>query len=151
MKKSLIVIGTVCAVLGLAGPASAGSIDKPGWTNYAGKTKEGGPISFVYRKGRVAFLEARIHTTCGTTQGGNPVPKGFFDPPGNVEFRVNGKESQFKMNDWPTRFYTFKGTKRGKRIVGNLRLSWLLPLANYTQSRVCLGTARFNLKPSRKK
>jgi hypothetical protein len=149
MKKSLIATAVTGLALALAGPAAAGEVNARGWTNYAGKTKEGGDISFAYKKGRVMAVQARIHTTCGTARGGNPVPNTSFDPPANIWFRADGRESQLKYEaSWPTRYYTVAAKKRGKRVVGKLRLSWSFYVA-YGTPRICFGTANFNLKPKK--
>jgi len=149
MTKSLIATAVTGLALALAGPAGAGEVNERGWTNYAGKTKEGGDISFAYKKGWVSAVEARMHTTCGTMRGGNPRPNGSFDPPGNIMFKANGRESQLKYEaSWPTRFYTVTAQKRGNRVVGKLRMSWSFYVA-YGTPRVCFGTANFNLKPKK--
>ena len=149
MRKSLIATAATGLALALAGPADAGEINQRGWTNYAGKTKEGGDISFAYKKGWVSAVEAKIHTTCGSQRGGNPVPKSSFEPPLNIMFRANGRESQLKYTaSWPERYYTVTAQKRGKRIVGKLRISWSLYTLHSTPL-ICLGTANFNIKPKK--
>jgi hypothetical protein len=155
MKKSLVAVAALCIALGLAGPAPAATTNEPGWTNYVGKTKEGGPISFAYRKGRIAILDARIHTSCGSplTGGNRHAYNVYFDPPDRAWFWANGKEDQLKVTQpSPTKWYTVRARRVGKRMVGSLRLSYsLLTTGTWGDFYIltCVGTARFDLRPSR--
>jgi len=151
MKKLLIALGVACAVAVLPAGAQAGATNSKGWTNYAGKTKEGTEISFAYRKGRIALLDTRLPSTCASGQGGTPrVRISLFDPPDSLVFKANGRESQFKVTEpWPERYYTVTARRRGKKVTGKLRLSWslLIPdsIGGYS-ILTCVGTGNFSVK-----
>jgi hypothetical protein len=152
MKKLLIALAATCALLCLPGVASAGSTKDKGWTNYAGKTKEGSKISFAYRKGTIALLETSVPSSCGSAQGGNPSARmSTFDPPFSVVFKANGRESQVKVEKpWPTRYYTVTARKQGTKIAGKLRLSWSMLASNTFEGYhilTCVGTGNFSVKP----
>ena len=152
MRKLLIAVAATCALLSVPGVANAGSTKDKGWTNYAGKTKEGSKISFAYRKGTIALLETMVPSSCGSAQGGNPRGSmSLFDPPFSIVFKANGRESQVKVEKpWPTRYYTVTARKHGKGISGKLRLSWsLLSSDTYGGYHIltCVGTGNFSVKP----
>ena len=155
MKKLLIPIAVACALSVLpAGPAQAYTTDDKGWTNYVGKTKEGSKISFAYRKGTISIISTMVPSTCASGQGGTPRARmTMFDPPQSVTFRVNGRESQTKVKEpWPERYYTITASKKGKRLVGKMRVSWsMLTMGTFGGYGIltCRGDGNFNLKPQK--
>ena len=155
MKKLLIPIAVTCALFVMpVGAAQAYTTDDKGWTNYVGKTKEGSKISFAYRKGVISIINTMVPSTCASGQGGTPRARmSSFDPPTSVTFRANGRESQTKVTEpWPERYYTITASKKGKRLVGKLRLSWSLLIPDSVGGYsilTCVGTGNFNLKPQK--
>ncbi len=155
MKKLLLPIAVACCVAALpTAAAQAYTTTDKGWTNYVGKTKEGSKISFAYRRGVISIINTMVPSTCASGRGGTPRARiSFFDPPQSVTFRVNGRESQTKVTEpWPERYYTITARKKGKRIVGKLRLSWslLIPdsIGGYS-ILTCRGDGNFSLKPQK--
>ena len=155
MKKLLLPIAVACALSVLpASAAQAYTTTDKGWTNYVGKTKEGSKISFAYRKGTISIISTMVPSTCASGQGGTPRARmTMFDPPQSVTFRVNGRESQTKVTEpWPERYYTITASKKGKRIVGKMRISWsLLTSGTFGGYSIltCRGDGNFNLKPQK--
>ena len=129
--------------------AQAYTTTDKGWTNYVGKTKEGSKISFAYRKGTISIISTMVPSTCASGQGGTPRARmSSFDPPQSVIFRVNGRESQTKVTEpWPERYYTVTASKKGKRLVGKLRISWSLLIPGSVGGYsilTCRGDGNFN-------
>jgi hypothetical protein len=142
MRKAVIALAIVSA-LAAAGPAVAAV--KP--ATYKGKTKEGTAINVHVDRDGFAFIQTTLPTTCVSAQGGPPVTR-LTTWGTTYEYPV-GRESQVKdTSSYPTTHYTADVRRRGKVLVGKLRLSYSFLSYYYDGYRIltCAGDGSFKLR-----
>jgi hypothetical protein len=74
-RLALSAVASVCLAVG----AAPGALAKSNGTHYAGKTRDGDPISFTLVGSNVTQLHAYVPTVCGTPDPGG-LPLSGSDP-----------------------------------------------------------------------
>jgi hypothetical protein len=152
MRKAITLLTATCALAG-ASVAQA----KP--VHYSGKTRDGDPISFTVKKGKISHLKAYVPTTCGGTDGGTRTGTSAFDPSGT--FRIGHKkmvkgtrENELGVTSDITKYFKVSSHRhKHGRISGSLNSSFSFLQVLYTypissEAFVCRGDTKFNLRPS---
>lgn len=146
MRKT-ITLAAAAAALALAAPASAGAV------KYAGKTSGGAKITFNFAKGKMKKMRSFIYVTCTSAQS-SEVKGGvdYYRPPGAIPVGKEVKRSERQPSAVaygnPTKYYTVKSKRKGKRITGKLRLSfsYYIPDLYYPRIYMCTGVTNFSAK-----
>lgn len=154
-----LVASAVAAGCVLAG-ATPAAMAKSHGVNYAGKTRDGDPISFTLLNGsKVTNLKAYVPTLCGSTQGFPMHGTDPFDPPGSFPLSKTTKVKAKRHNAiWNTADVTKNfvvGFRRGRNNVYTMKLhvdySFLyIDYGSYPLSShgyVCTGDSQGTFKP----
>ena len=147
-----------CLLAGITPAAMA----KSHAVNYAGKTRDGDPISFTLVNGsKITNLKAFVPTLCGSPDGFPMHGSDPFDPPGSFPLNKTTKVKAKRHNAiWETADVTknfvvsFKRDRRGV-YTGTLHsdFSFLFIVYSYpisSRAYVCTGDSQFTFKPVKK-
>lgn len=133
-----------------AAPAAA----KPKAVAYSGSTSGGAQISFKLAKGKMKGLVSSLYVSCST--GTSQTVKGgveTVEPEAPVRL---GPEQKSTVKQYTplayqdvTKTYTIQASRSGKRITGELGLSfsYFIPDLYYPRTYYCYGTADFSARP----
>jgi hypothetical protein len=151
-RLALSAVASVCLAVG----AAPGALAKSNGTHYAGKTRDGDPISFTLIGSKVTQLQAYVPTVCGTPDpGGLPLSGSDpFDPPGSFPVARTTKVQAKRANAiWNTADVTKNfvvSFKRGRHglVTGRLHAdySFLMIVYSYpisSRAYVCTGDTTF--------
>jgi hypothetical protein len=152
-----LISAAVAAGCLLAGAAPA-AIAKSHAVTYAGKTRDGDPMSFTLNGSKITRLKAYVPTLCGSTQGFPMHGTDPFDPPGSFSLSRTTKVKAKRHNAiWNTADVTKNfvvSFKRGRGGVYTGKLhsdfSFLFIVYSYPISSrpyVCTGDTTFTFKP----
>jgi hypothetical protein len=154
-RMALSAVASVCLAAGGAPSALAESKA----THYAGKTRDGDPISFTLVGSKVTKLQAYVPTVCGTPDpGGLPLSGSDpFDPPGSFPLAHTTKVKAKRPNAiWNTADVTKNfvvSFKRGRHglVTGRLHAdySFLMIVYSYpisSRAYVCTGDTTISFK-----
>jgi hypothetical protein len=155
MKKTLTTLAVLGALAAAASPADAA---KP--VKYKGKTSEGLPVAFTFKKHRLYDMNSGIRTTCLPVQGsGSPTTNAdLFSYRGFIGLRA--KPVDFTLVDAVSGYYN-KVTihrsmstvlnRRTHTITGTRRMQYEYLIPSYMPGTFtiysCLGKDSFKAKP----
>ncbi len=136
-------IATSLAAMMLTVPATAAAAPPA----YKGKTDQGDKISVWMQKNGFVAVTTTVPASCVSAQGGNPVVlPTSFDPP--YAFKV-GRVAKVTVNGNPTKHYTVKTRRKGRRLIGKLAVNYSrIGAGDFGGFRIltCQGSANFDLR-----
>jgi hypothetical protein len=149
-----LTISALAAVMIAAGAAPAAMAKG---VSYAGKTRDGDPISFTLVGTELTKLKAYVPTLCGSTDGYPMNGTDAFDPPGSFPLSRTTKVTAKRPNTiWRTSDVTKNfvvSFKRGPHNIITARLhsdfSFLFIVYSYPISSrpyVCTGDTKFTFR-----
>jgi hypothetical protein len=151
MRKAITILTAACT---FAGAAVAQA--KP--VHYSGKTRDGDPISFTVKKGKISHLSAYVPTTCGGAQGGTRTGTSAFDPSGALAIghkvtKTGKRDNEMGVTSEITKYFHVNSHRhKHGRLSGSLNSSFSFLQVLYTypissEAFVCRGDTTFNLHP----
>jgi hypothetical protein len=149
-----LTISALAAALIAAGAAPAAMAKR---VNYAGKTRDGDPMSFTLVGKKLTHIKAYVPTLCGSTDGYPMHGTDPFDPPGSFPLSRTTKVTATRPNAiWNTNVVTKNfvvSFKRGRHnvITGTLHsdFSFLYLVYSYpitSRPYVCTGDTKFTFR-----
>jgi hypothetical protein len=152
--KGRLTISALAAAL-IAAAAAPAAMAKP--VNYAGKTRDGDPMSFTLAGKKLTHIKAYVPTLCGSTDGFPMNGTDPFDPPGSFPLSRTTKVTAKRPNAiWNTSDVTKNfvvSFKRGRHnvITGTLHsdFSFLYLVYSYpitSRPYVCSGDTKFTFR-----
>jgi hypothetical protein len=156
-----VALAAACAVAGIT-PASAAA--RTHGVNYAGKTRDGDPMSFtLVGSSKITNVKAYVPTLCGSTQGFPMHGTDPFDPPGSFPLTKTTKVTAKRPNAiWNTADVTKNfavSFKRGRHniITGTLHSDFSFLFINFgsypisSRPYVCTGDTKFTFQLPKKR